>query len=60
MKFNPQEKIMINKTIRIEEGLLRRIFEVAGARKLSFNKFIIQCVEYALDNLTENDTTKKI
>jgi len=56
MMFDPKEKRMINKTIRIEEGLLKRVFEAAGVRKLSFNKFVIQSIEYAMENLkAEND-----
>lgn len=53
--FDPKEKLMINKTIRIEEGLLKRVFEVAGKRRLSFNKFVVQCIEYSLENLKTDD-----
>ncbi|MDR0219946.1 MAG: hypothetical protein LBI54_00895 [Lachnospiraceae bacterium] len=53
--FDPKEKQKVNKTIRIDEALLQRIFEVAGKRKLSFNKFVVQCIEYALENLKPDD-----
>ena len=57
MMFDPKEKRMINKTIRIEEALLRNVFEEAGKRKLSFNKFVVQCIEYAMENLkTEEES----
>jgi predicted HicB family RNase H-like nuclease len=55
MMFDPKEKRMINKTIRIEEALLKSVFEAAGVRKLSFNKFVIQCIEYAMENLKTDE-----
>jgi len=57
MMFDPKEKRMINKTIRIEEALLKNVFEAAGVRKLSFNKFVVQCIEYAMENLKAEDET---
>jgi len=55
MKFNPKEKQTINKTIRLDEMLVKQVFEEAGKRKLSFNKFVAQCIEYAMDNLERED-----
>jgi len=59
MKFCPKERQTVNKTIRLDEELVRQVFEEAGKRKLSFNKFVAQCVEYALANL-EHEEERKI
>ena len=55
MKFDPKEKQTINKTIRLDEHLVKRVYTEAGKRQLSFNKFVSQCIEYALDNLKDSD-----
>ena len=54
MAFDPKEKQTVNKTIRIDEELAKKIYEVAGSRKLSFNKFVVQCIEYAMDNIKDD------
>ena len=51
MLFDPKEKQMVNKTIRIEESLVTKVYEEAEKRNLSFNKLVIQCIEYAMENL---------
>jgi len=48
----------VNKTIRLDEELVRQVFEEAGKRKLSFNKFVSQCIEYAIDNLEHEEESK--
>ena len=58
MEFDPKERIAVNKTIRLDSELVQTIYKEAGKRKLSFNKFVTQCIEYSLKNLknTEEDT----
>jgi len=51
MEFDPKDRQTVNKTIRLDEELVKKVFEEAGKRKLSFNKFVAQCIEYALENL---------
>jgi len=58
MKFVPKRNNTINKTIRLDEELVKLIFEEAGKRKLSFNKFVSQCIEYAIDNLEHEEKSK--
>ena len=53
MKFDPKDKHMVNKTIRMDAELVKTIYDVAGKRNLSFNKFVVQCVEYAMKNLEQ-------
>ena len=58
MKFDPKEKQTVNKTIRIDEALVQQVHEIASERNLSFNKFVVQCIEYAINNLKMEEDTK--
>jgi len=51
MEFDPRDRVTVNKTIRPDEALVKKVYEEAGKRQLSFNKLVAQCIEYALDNL---------
>lgn len=55
MKFIPRngEKEVIS--VRIPKTLLQRVDKLAVDNSLSRNELLMQCVEYALDNL-ENDS----
>lgn len=44
-----------NKTIRMPNELISRLESIANNKDISFNQLIIQCVEYALKDLAEND-----
>lgn len=39
-----------NKSLRLPKDLTAKIQELANKNNLSFNKVIIQCIEYALEN----------
>lgn len=45
----------ITTTIRIPENIYQQLSALAVENKLSLNKLIIQCLEYSLDNLEENE-----
>lgn len=44
-----------NRTFRMPKDLLERLSEVAQKEEISLNKLVIQCCEYALKNLPNND-----
>lgn len=45
-----------NKTFRMPNDLIDRLEIVAQDKKVSLNQLVIQCCEYAMDNLeTETD-----
>lgn len=52
-KFKPvkQEKTIIS--IRIDVDLLNSIDKISGDTDISRNEFIVQCIEYAIDNLDQ-------
>ena len=43
-----------NKSLRLPKDLIDTVQKLADENNLSFNKVIIQCVEYALDNMEKD------
>ena len=58
--FKVKKTEHINKTFRLPLDLVKRMEELAQSRGVSLNNLIIQCCEYALDNIedSENDENK--
>lgn len=42
-----------NKSLRLPKELIDSVQKVATENNLSFNKVVIQCIEYALENMEE-------
>lgn len=40
-----------NKSLRLPKDLINELQALANKNNLSFNKVVIQCIEYALDNM---------
>ena len=53
-EFKPvkSEKTVIS--IRIDNNILKLIDEKSAKADISRNEFIIQCIEYALNNISKN------
>ncbi len=48
------EKISsINRTIRLKPEYFDKLTELSEKNNISFNKVVNQCIEYALNNLSE-------
>lgn len=45
----------VNKTFRIPINIVEELERIAGEYNTSVNKVVIQCLQYALDNV-QNDT----
>lgn len=45
----------VNKTFRIPVNIVERLEALAGEYNTSVNKIVIQCLEYALNDIAEND-----
>lgn len=43
-----------NKSLRLPKDLIEQVQKLANENQMSFNKVVIQCIEYALDNTEEN------
>lgn len=44
-----------NKSLRLPKDLVTQVQELANKNNMSFNRVIIQCIEYALDNAEESE-----
>jgi len=43
------------KSLRLPSNLIKEVQELADANNMSFNKVVIQCIEYSLQNMENND-----
>lgn len=50
--FKIEKTETLNKTFRMPAGLVSRLQEVAQDQDISMNNLVVQCCEYALNNLT--------
>lgn len=44
-----------NKSLRLPVDQINRVQALADKNELSFNKVVIQCIDYALDNMSDNE-----
>lgn len=44
-----------NKTIRMSNELIEKLERLAARKDVSFNQLVIQCCEYALNDLPKED-----
>ena len=44
-----------NKSLRLPTDLITKVQKLANDNSLSFNKVVVQCIEYALDNMEQED-----
>ena len=50
---NKPKKQSINRTVRIPNKTYEKLEELTKTNGISFNRLVVQCVEYALDNMEE-------
>ncbi len=43
-----------NKSLRLPTDLIEKVQELADENSISFNKVVIQCIDYALDHMDKN------
>ncbi len=44
----------VNRTIRFPKSLLENMSEIAQQEKVSLNSFVVQCCEYAINDMDSN------
>lgn len=54
----PEGYIGVSKTLRLPENLVNTVQALADLKNISFNKAIITLVDFALENLDEEDKEK--
>ena len=47
------------KSIRMPTYLISQVQEIAGEYDVSFNNLVVQCIEYALAHMEQDDVTDK-
>ncbi|MCR4814788.1 MAG: hypothetical protein K5879_08170 [Lachnospiraceae bacterium] len=57
--FQVKKKEYVNKTFRIERELLEKLCEVAQQENISVNELVVQCCEYALDDMKAKGKNRK-
>jgi predicted HicB family RNase H-like nuclease len=53
--FEIKKKTSSSKTIRMPDTLIERLEYLAYKKNISFNQLVIQCCEYSLANLKDDD-----
>ena len=53
--FEIKKPTSSNKTIRMPDSLIEKLEFLAAKHDISFNQLVVQCCEYALDNMIENN-----
>ncbi len=51
--FEIQNQQKSNKTIRMPNELIDRLQTIADQNQISFNQLVVQCCEYALDDMSK-------
>ena len=46
----------VNKTFRIPVHIVKELEQLAGKYNTSVNKIVVQCLEYALENISDDDS----
>ena len=57
--FTVKKQEHINKTFRMPLELVRKMEVLAQAKQISLNNLVVQCCEYALENIDSADENKK-
>lgn len=52
--FEIKKSTSSNKTIRMPDNLIEKLEKLAVKYDVSFNQLVVQCCEYALENLKYN------
>ncbi len=52
--FEIKKPTSSNKTIRMPDNLIEKLERLAAIHDISFNQLVVQCCEYALENM-DND-----
>ena len=57
--FNVKKPEHVNKTLRLPKELVNQLEILAQEKGISLNNLVIQCCEYALENIDDKESTKK-
>ena len=55
MVFRVEREEYVNKTFRMEKKLVEKMEQICDKKGVSLNKLVILCINYALDNMEDDD-----
>ncbi len=55
MDFIIKKPTSSNRTIRMPDTLIEKISSIAAEQDISFNQVVIQCCEFAIENLPKKE-----
>ncbi len=58
MDFIIKKPTSSNRTVRMPDTLIEKITELAARMDVSFNQVVVQCCEYAIENLPKSSEKK--
>lgn len=55
MGFKIEREEYVNNTFRIEKKLVEEMEKICDKKNISLNKLVVMCINYALNDLEEDD-----
>ena len=55
MAFKIEREDYINKTIRFNTKLVEKMDKICDEKNISLNKLVVKCIEYALDDMEDDE-----
>ncbi len=59
MEFIIKKPTSSNRTVRMPDPLIDRLTKLADEQDISFNQLVVQCCEFALENLKNKERKTK-
>lgn len=59
MMFKIKKTQFVNKTFRLPTDLVKKMEQLAQSKDVSLNNLVVQCCEYALENIDKSDESDK-
>lgn len=59
MGFKIKKPTSSNRTIRMPDTLIEKISQIATEQDVSFNQVVVQCCEYAIENMEKEEKNGK-
>lgn len=56
MAFTVEKEEYVNKTFRMEKKLVDKMNIICDEKNISLNKLVVQCIEYALNELEDEES----
>lgn len=59
MDFIIKKPTSSNRTVRMPDTLIEKISKLASEQDVSFNQVVVQCCEYAIENIPKTKDSKE-